>query len=201
MTKRSAPEPLQITVSGRNMPVSDQLKEFAVAKMARLSRYLDRLSRVDVVLTAEPTRAANDRNVAEATASVKGRTIRAEAAADDIKSAIDALVDKLHLQLTRTKERTRAHKGRGPGDAELPVGEMGEGYEDEDEDEAAETIEDRIVEVKQFSPKPMFPDEAIDALEELGHAFFVFLSAQTEQVSVVYRLRDGSYGLIEPAFN
>lgn len=197
MTKRSAPEPLQITVSGRNMPVSDQLKEFAIAKMARLSRYLDRLSRVDVVLTAEPTRAADDRNVAEATASVKGRTIRAEAAADDIKSAIDALVDKLHLQLTRTKERTRAHKGRGPGDAELPVGEMGEGYEDD----AAETIEDRIVEVKQFSPKPMFPDEAIDALEELGHAFFVFLSAQTEQVSVVYRLRDGSYGLIEPAFS
>jgi putative sigma-54 modulation protein len=201
MPKRVAPEPLHVSVTGRNMPVTDPLEKYVVTKIGRLTRYLDRLARVEVVLANEHTREANGRNVAEATATVKGRTIRAEAADADMYAAIDGVVDKLHLQLTRVKERTRAHKGRGPGDAELPepADLLGSSPTEPDDEELA-SPEGGIVEVKQFALKPMFPDEAIDALEDTGHAFFVFLSAETEKVSVVYRRRDGAYGLIEPAF-
>jgi len=200
--KRTPVEPLQVNVAGRNMPVTDPLKQYVVNKMSRLTRYLDRLSRIDVVLSTEHAREASGRNVAEATATVKGRIMRAESADADMYAAIDGAVDKLHQQLTRVKERTRAHKGRGPGDAE----------EQEPAEEAdatmppvpgAEPIAEgtRIVSVKQFALKPMFSDEAVDALEDLGHAFFVFLNAETEHVSVVYRRHDGAYGLIEPAFD
>ncbi|HEV3310065.1 MAG TPA: ribosome-associated translation inhibitor RaiA [Chloroflexota bacterium] len=204
LTKHALNEPMQITVSGRNMPVTPPLEAYVTGKMNRLTRYLDRLSRIEVVLAVEHTREASGRNLAEATAILKGRTIRAEAAKGDMYAAVDAVVDKLHQQLTRTKERTRHHKGRGPGDSEpagtaddlVPI-DTGNADADGDDSEAGDT---RIVEVKQLSLKPMFADEAIDALEQLGHAFFVFLNARTEQVSVVYRRHDQSYGLIEPGF-
>lgn len=185
------------------MPVTDPLRKYVVAKMGRLDRYLDRLSRIDVVLTSENTRQASRRNVAEAHATVRGKVLRAQATDADMYAAIDGLFDKVHQQLTRVKEKARSHKG-----AETSETEAEESVADRDEEasdiESAETDDGRedrrIVRVKQFAPKPMFPDEAIGELEELGHAFYVFLSAESEKLSVVYTRKDGSFGLIEPAF-
>lgn len=185
------------------MPITEPLERYVVAKVGRLDRYLDRLSEVNVVLAAEKTREASRRNQAEATAMVRGRVLRAEAADADMYAAVDEMVDKLHQQLVRLKERTRSHKGVGLAESELGV--VAEPLDDlpalpEDGDGAQEDGESRIVEVNQSLLKPMFPDEAIDELEQLGYAFFVFLNAQNERVSVLYRRRDGSYGLIEPVF-
>jgi putative sigma-54 modulation protein len=194
-------EALHVSVTGRNMPVTPALDEYAVAKMSRLTRYLDRLSRVEVVLSSEHARESSRRNLAEATATVRGRVVRAESSEADMYAAIDGVVDKLHLQLTKFKERSRSHKGRGPGES-LDIDVVG--GPDETITSLSEDSSDsdaRIVEVKQYTMKPMFADEAIDAMEEMGHTFFVFLDARTEQVSVVYRRRDGAYGLIEPAFD
>lgn len=201
MSKKAELEPVQITVSGRNMPVTEPLRKYVVTKMDRLTRYLDRLSSVEVVLAAENTREAGGRNLAEATASAKGKAIRAECADADMYAAVDGLVDKLHLQLTKTKERSRDHKRRGREEEEVVAEEdlTGDLREDQIDDLDAENA-DQIVEVKQYLMKPMFSDEAIVEMTELGHAFFVFLNARTEKVSVVYRRRDGQYGLIEPAF-
>src|SRR5579872_5015621 len=200
MSKKSTSEPVQIDVSGHNMPVTEPLRTYVLGKMDRLTRYLDRLPRIVVILSAENSREAAGRNVAEATATVKGRTIRAESSDADMYAAIDGLVDKLHLQLTRTKERTRDHKrhGRNLEDA----GEVIAIEPDDTEAGEGEGVgeDDLIVDVKQYTMKPMFSDEAIDEMNELGHAFFVFLNARTEKVSVVYRRHDGLYRLIEPAF-
>ncbi len=120
MTKRHESEPVKVSVTGRNMPVTDPIETYVITKMGKLDRYLDRLSQIDVVLSSDQARQASQRQRAEATAVVKGRVLRAEVTNADMYAAIDGLVDKLHLQLTRHKERTRAHKGRGPGD-EVPV--------------------------------------------------------------------------------
>lgn len=199
MSKRKASEPVLIEVSGRNMPVSEPLRQYALTKMARLTRYLDRLSKLEVVLAGEHTRQSTGRNVAEATATIKGVALRAEAADADMYAAIDGVVDKLHHQLTRVKERTKDHhKRRGAEETTglVPLEDVLDGVEAGPPADA----QDRIVEVKQYTMKPMFSDEAIDVMEELGHTFFVFLDARTEKVTVVYRRHDGLYGLIEPAF-
>lgn len=199
MAGQGAREQLQISVTGRHMPVTEPLERYAVAKLGHLERYLGRLTEIKVVLSSEKSRRATLRNVAEARAVVRGRVIRAQVADADMYAAIDALVDKLHLQLTRLKERTRTHKHGADAAAEKPEPlQEGEGVGEEavDDEEAGR---EGIVRIKQFAMKPMFSDEAIDAMEELGHAFYVFLNAETEQVNVLYRRRDGAFGLIEPA--
>jgi putative sigma-54 modulation protein len=182
------------------MPVSEPLREYAVTKMARLNRYLDRVSSVEIILSAEHTRESTARNLAQAVATVKGRTIRAECSHADMYAAIDGLVDKLHMQLTRFKERTRGHTRRGRIDEPDTSDASAEDREPNVDPEEGDVAANRIVEVRQLSLKPMFPDEAIEEMNESGQTFYVFLSAQTEKVSVLYRRADGQYGLVESAF-
>lgn len=210
MAKHRRTEPLKVTVTGRNMAVTDALHDYATEKIGHLERYLDRLAGITIVLGTEDTRRADQRYSAEATATVKGRTVRAQVADANMYAAIDAVTDKMHLQLTRLKERTRDHKrGAVPEMAgtELqsgiasPVNNVQDDEYDGDENEYDNDEEPRIVRTKQFLLKPMFSDEAIEELQSLDHEFFVFLNAENEQVSVVYRRRDGNFGLIEPAFD
>jgi putative sigma-54 modulation protein len=203
MSRQPENSPIQITIVGRNMPATEPLRLHVVKKMDKLTRYVDRLSMVDVVLTATNNKESSSRHSAEATATAGGLTVRAVCTDTDVYTAIDGLVDKLHMQLTRTKERVRDNKHRGHG---VGLGGLATGHDDggadlsEPQDDAAGPSADSVVEVKQYTMKPIFSEEAIDEMNELGHAFFVFLNAKTEKVSVVYRRRDGQYGLIEPAF-
>ena len=201
MSKKHRHDPVEITVAGRNIPVTEPLETYATGKVQRLTRYLDGLSKVQVILAESNSREAASRHAAEATAVIKGHTIRAESSDADMYAAIDGMIDKLHLQLTRTKERTRDHKHKSQVIDEGLEGSFALGPDEADEgtDESSAT-DDLIVTVKQYTMKPMFSDEAIDEMNELGHSFFVFLNAQTEKVSVVYQRKDGLYGLIEPAF-
>lgn len=204
MTQHREAADLVVNVKGRNMAVTDAIHDHAVEKMRNLSRYLDRLSTIDVLLSVEHSRNRSTRHMAEATARVRGKLLRAQVVDADMYAAIDGLVHKLHLQLTRHKERTQAHRGAGvsasmdaltgaqPRDATEEYAELAEVEEP--------ALAGRIVRSKHFTLKPMFADEAVDELEELGHAFFVFLNAETEQVNVLYKRKDGAYGLIEPAF-
>lgn len=203
MTGRQKSSDVIVHVKGRNMVVTDAIRERAVQKVGHLDRYLDRLTEVDVLLCVEHAGHPNERNVAEASARVKGKLIHAQVTDADMYAAIDALVDKLHHQLTRHKERTRRHKGGGVGattDAALAAIVAEPALDDVDGPETETPAEGLIVRRKQFTLKPMFADDAAEELEALGHTFFVFLNAETEQVSVIYRRRDSTYGLIEPAF-
>jgi putative sigma-54 modulation protein len=180
---------MRLQVKGRNLEVSEQIREYAEEKMGKLDRLVSDPTRVELELLVETNPSIADNNVAEATVFTKGPVLRAREASGDMKASIDQLVDKLERQVKRYREKRRVaprrHAKDGmPADA-APV-ELEEG-------------ETSIVKTKQFSVTPMSAEEAVLQLELVGHDFFVFRNAETEIINVVYRRRDGDYGLIEPS--
>ena len=177
---------MRLQVKGKNVDVSDALKDYARQKLGKLDRHLNEAARLELELQVEKNPSISDNQVAEATVWTKGPVLRARESSSDMKASIDLLVEKLERQAQRYREKRR----RGPG-------------RNHDQAPAARPVvpeEDSpvIVKTKQFPVKPMSPEEAVLQLELVGHDFFVFLNAETNDVSVVYRRRDGNYGLIEP---
>ncbi len=177
---------MRLQVKGKNVEVSDSLRAYAEKKLGKLSTQLHELTHVELELAVErnPSIAANQ--VAEATIWTKGPTLRAREASTDMKASIDQLSDKLLRQVKHYRERRARRTARGNG---LEHG----GFPP-----VADDSEPQIVKTKQFAVKPMSAEEAILQLELVGHDFFVFQNAETSDVNVVYRRRDGNYGLIEP---
>lgn len=188
-----SPGEVNVQVKGKNLTVTPALEAHVVEKMRCLDKYLDRLSNIEVELECEQTRDAAHHNHVEATARVAGRTIRVTTSHSDMYAAIDEVVDKLYRQLNRQKERMKSHHAPKPMEA-LAIAQDGPGSMEPESDELTGTI----VRVKRFDMKPEFEDDAVENLEDLGHNFYVFLNAQSEQVNVLYKRRDGSYGLIQP---
>ena len=177
---------MRLQVKGKNLEVSDSIRSYAVQKLGKLERQLADPTQVELELSLErnPSIAANQ--IAEATIWTKGPTLRAREASPDMKASIDQLVDKLERQVTRYREKRQRGRVRDNGGA-APVDNPGHG-----EGEVP------IVKTKQFPVKPMSPEEAVLQLELVGHDFFVFQNAESGDVNVVYKRRDGGYGLIEP---
>jgi len=177
---------VRLQVKGKNVEVTDSIREYAEEKLSKLERQLADPTRVELELAVERNPSISQNHVAEATIWTKGPILRAREASVDHKASIDQLVDKLERQVKRYREKRRPRRGHHPEAAGLP--------------EDAIPIEDepRIVKSKQFAVKPMSPEEAVLQLELVGHDFFVFQNADTGDVNVVYRRRDGAYGLIEP---
>ena len=175
---------MRLQVKGKNVDVSDAIRAYAEEKLARLERQLADPTRVELELAVERNPSISANHVAEATIWTKGPVLRAREASADHKASIDQLVDKLERQVQRYREKRRPRRGGGEG-APPGQGVPGDG-------------ETRIVKSKQFAIKPMSAEEAVLQLELVGHDFFVFQHAETGDVNVVYRRRDGAYGLIEP---
>jgi ribosome hibernation promoting factor len=179
---------MNLQVKGRNVEVSDQIRKYAEDKLAKLDRLVNDPTRVELELAVEKNPSIADNHVAEATVWTKGPVLRAREASGDMKASIDQLVDKLERQVKRYRDKRRPRKhDRHDGAMPEPIP-----LELPDEETA-------IVKTKQFAVKPMGPDEAVLQLELVGHDFFVFRNADTDKVNVVYRRRDGNYGLIEPS--
>ena len=172
-------------MKGKNVEVTDSIREYAEEKLSKLERQLADPTRVELELAVERNPSISQNHVAEATIWTKGPILRAREASADHKASIDQLVDKLERQVKRYREKRRARRPHLP-EAGIP------------EDAIPMEDEPRIVKAKQFAVKPMAPEEAVLQLELVGHDFFVFQNADTGDVNVVYRRRDGAYGLIEP---
>jgi putative sigma-54 modulation protein len=177
---------MRLQVKGRNVEVSESIRSYAEEKLGKLERLVNDPTRVELELAVEknPSIAANQ--VAEATVWTKGPVLRARESSADMKASIDQLVDKLERQVKRyrQKRRPRRHARMDGGVDAAPVTTSRE--------------EPMIVKTKQFAIKPMSPEEAVLQLELVGHDFFVFRNSESDEVNVVYRRRDGGYGLIEP---
>ncbi|HWU38674.1 MAG TPA: ribosome-associated translation inhibitor RaiA [Candidatus Acidoferrum sp.] len=173
---------MQLSVKGRNLEITPAIRAYAEEKLSRLTRYLESIVTMHVVLSVD-----KHRQIAEVTLRVRDLTIRAEEESDDLYSSIDLVVEKLERQILRYKERIMAHATRG-GNRGSRIGVVATGGDEEP----------RVVKTKRFAVKPAAVDEAILQMNLLGHNFYVFRNSATEEVNVVYRRRDGHYGLIEP---
>jgi putative sigma-54 modulation protein len=183
---------LNVGIFARNMEVTTRINDYVAKKVSKLDRFLSDIDEVKVDLDyVKSARSASDRQVAQITLHGKGYTLRTEERADDIFAAIDAATEKMHRQIERFKGK-RLH-GRGDG---TPASEVAREEIEPDEIEEAPVIARR----KQFTLVPMDEYEAIDQMNMLAQeSFFVFYNANTSSINVLYRRRDGTYGLIEPA--
>jgi putative sigma-54 modulation protein len=173
---------VQLRVKGRGVEVSDAIRSYAEKRLGRLERQLPD-PEIELQLSAEQNPSIKDNHVAEATVWTKGPVIRAKESSQDMRASIDQLVDKLERQITRYREKRgrRRRPTRQALDEGIPMNE-----------------EPQIVRTKQFAVKPMSAEEAVLQLELVGHDFFVFRHADSDEVAIVYRRREGGYGLIEP---
>ena len=187
---------MEILIKGRNIPVTEALERYAREKVKRVARFFDEersVSRAEVELMHERNRAVSEPEVAEATLFINGSVLKASDASEDMYASIDRMSDKLERQVKRLRGRQIDRwQGQLKNTAE---GGVAQPFVVEDEEE----LEARIVRTKQFQMKPMSEEEAVLQLELLDHDFYVFTSADTGDINVVYRRRDGNYGLIEPA--
>lgn len=173
---------MNIIITGKNMEIGDVLREYVEKKIRKLNRYLPAASEARVELAFEGTKDAEHSQVAQITLRSKGAILRSEERSADIFASVDAALDRIHRQIIRYKEK-RYHRGRGP--------EKGLLLPEEEEPP-------RIVRTKRFPVRPMDEEEAIEQMELLGHDFFLFFNVSTGQMNVLYRRRNGNYGLIEP---
>jgi putative sigma-54 modulation protein len=184
---------MRLQVKGKNVEVSEAIRTYAEEKLSRLDRQLGDPTRVELELAVEknPSIAAN--HVAEATVWTKGPVLRAKEASSDMRASIDLLVDKLERQVSRYREK-RQQRRHGDGRRNGNGGAEAGTYRKTNEEGGPV-----IVKTKQFALNPMSPEEAVNQLELVGHDFFVFRNEESNEINVVYRRRDGGYGLIEPA--
>ena len=174
---------MRLSVKGKNVDLSPALKEYAQKKLGKLEKHLSDGTQVELELAAERNPSIGESQIAEATVWTKGPVLRARESSHDMKASIDLLVVKLERQAQRYRQKRRRSAARGQEAPPAPP---------------AEPSGPEIVKTKQFAVKPMGPEEAILQLELIGHDFFVFQNAETNDVNVLYRRRDGNYGLIEP---
>lgn len=186
---------MQTVIKGRNVEITDRLEDYVEKKVNRLTRYLPTIDEVRMELTVHQTRSAQDRQVAQLTVRNRGTILRAEERSSDLSASIDAVLDKMYRQIMRYKGKR--HRGRAQArQVEEPL--------TEEELEALEELDldseepHHIVRIKRFPTPPMDEEEAIEQMELLGHDFFVFLNAESGEINVLYRRRDGDYGLIIP---
>ncbi len=175
---------MKLNFAGKNMEVTEALKEVTSKKLKRLDKYFNKDVEGNVVYSTE-----RNWKILEITIDLPGTILRAEEASDDMYAAIDKAVDVLERQIRKYKTKLQRRQQTGKTirfENVMPLEE--------------EKERPRIVRTKRFAMKPMSAEEAVLQMELLGHNFFVFRNAESEEVSVVYKRKDGNYGLIEPEF-
>lgn len=174
---------MKFVVRGKNIEVTDALRDYVEKRIGKLEKYLGEITNVQVTLVVE-----KNMHRVEVTIPVEGMIIRGEEASNDMYASIDLVVEKLERQVQKYRARL-SKKLRNLASLE-PFAANGD---------AAEHV-DELVKTKRFTVKPMPVEEAILQMNMVGHSFYVFRNAETNEVNVVYRRRDGKYGLIEPEF-
>jgi len=176
---------MKFIISGKNITVTEGLKTAVQDKLSKLERYFTPDTEVVVTLSVE-----KERQKIEVTIPVKGNIIRSEQVSNDMYVSIDLVEEVIERQLRKYKNKIV--------DKQQAAANFQKAYLDKDYDEDEEV---KIIRTKKFGIKPMYPEDACVQMELLGHDFYVFCNAESDEVNVVYRRKNGTFGLIEPEFS
>jgi len=179
---------MKITFKGKHIEVTDAMRNYIEKKLSKIERHFDHILEVIVTLSVEKSR-----QIVEMTLQTNRALIRAEEETDDMYTSIDKVADKLERQIKKYKEKyfQKPH----PGTEKIGLANKEIDVEDSEPDKIA-----KIVKTKRFAIKPMSVEEAAMQMDLLGHNFFVFANDNTNKVNVLYKRKDGDFGLIEPEF-
>ena len=179
---------IRVVVKGKNLEVTHALRNYAEKKVAKLGKFLSSHHEASAEVMLRTERGIH---IAEVTLSVAGLILRGEGKTPDMYTSIDSCVERIERQFNKYKTRIQ-RRLQGP-----KIGELAPVDYEVDEGQA---LEPQIVRIKRFPVKPMDVEEAIMQMELLGHDFYVFVNSSTEEANVVYKRRDGNYGIIEPEY-
>ncbi|NLW40733.1 MAG: ribosome-associated translation inhibitor RaiA [Tissierellia bacterium] len=178
---------MKLNFVGKNMEVTQALKDITEKKLSKLDKYFKQDAEGNVIYSVE-----RNRKIFEVTINLPGTILRAEEASEDMYASIDKAVDVLERQIRKYKTRLQKRYNNGETIRFENIAPLTEEEEEEDRP--------KVVKTKRFDMKPMDVEEAILQMELLRHNFFVFLNADTDDLNVIYKRKDGNYGLIEPEF-
>lgn len=189
---------MQLVIKGRNLDVTDRLRDYVEKKLGKVTKFLPDVQEIRVELAEEQSRKATEREVVQVTMRSNGAILRAEERSSDIYAAIDAAADKLNGQITRFKgkKRSKIERAQIAAVEAMEVEAITVATSPITDDE--ELFEGHIVRTKRFSMIPMDAQEAIDQMELLGHDFFVFFNTDSDSINVLYRRSDGNFCLLQP---
>jgi len=178
---------VEFIVKARNMELNDDLRSRAEKKIKdRITRFIDKVLKIEVEFTFESNPKINLNNRVEVTVFASGNIIRAVVSAADAFEAIDRVAEKIERQVKKYHNKLIQKSRKPSNNGFVP------------RDTFSEDTRKQIVKTKTFTLKPLSPEEAVMQMEMIGHDFFVFINSETEETAVVYRRKDGNYGLIEP---
>lgn len=179
---------MQVTVTGRHFEITEALRQHIEGKIQKLDRYLEGITDVHVVLSVE-----KHRHAAEITLQAHGETIRGLEETHDMYEAVDAVIEKIENQM-------RKHRKQGARRKSQIIAKEAELLGEEDALAEPEPTQPKVIRSKRLAIKPMSVDEAAMQMSLSKDDFLAFLNSETEQMNVMYKRRDGNYGLIEPEF-
>lgn len=185
---------MKIVVKSKNLDITPALRTYAEKKISKFEKFITAARGDHESLAVMMLRTEREVHIAELTIEYRGFVLRGEGRTDDMYNSIDDAVDKIERQWNKFKTRIQ-RKLQGP-----KISELASPADDGLVQREASEREFKVVKVKRFAYKPMSVEEAIMQMELLGHDFFVFSNADDDQINVVYRRRDGNYGLIEPEY-
>ena len=176
---------MELQIIGKDVQLAPEVRHYIERKLGKLGRHLPNITESKVEVSEEKTKSPQQRFVVQVTIESSGTLLRGENKGENLLEAIDKVVATMDRQIEHYKGKLY-DKRRGSSFARSEFSEE------------AETTPPSVVKVKRFAVKPMSVAEAIDQMELLGHDFFLFFNADNEELNLLYRRKDGNYGLIEP---
>jgi putative sigma-54 modulation protein len=184
---------MEMQIAGKNLDLSPAVRTYITKKMEKINRHLSNILSFEIVGAEENTRAPEQRFILQVTVNSNGILLRGEERGPDLYTATDKVAEVMNRQLEHYKGKLAASRERASASIRNNTTEVNSAIADENIDSGP-----RIVKTKRFDVKPMSLEEAVDQMELLDHDFFLFYNPDSNNMNLVYKRKDGNYGLIEP---
>ena len=179
---------MEIKISAKNLTIDDDIRGYADKKMAKLTRYLSNITMMHMELSEEKSKSRLSVYVVQVTLNINGFLLRGVQKDDNLKAAIDAVTDVMERLIEKYKKRYAVNKSK-VHESIRTTKEAGD---------IVDEVSGPVIRRKKFALKPMSAEQAIEQMDFLSHDFFLFINDEDDAVNVVYRRKDGNYGLIQP---